>query len=390
MKLIKKITVSALSVATVAALALGGTTAANADPIGSPADRPLRGVGSDTTQDLYNGLSQVLFDAPGDKYISSFNATPIGSTIKTWSGGTTFNRPDGSSAGVKALRSAIDTSTTLLNGTTSVNLNHNDVNFARSSSGATWLTGTTKGALTYLPYAADGVTWATTANSILPTTIPVGSTTDATTLLTLRNIYAGNVTSYTSGGTTINLHPLLPQDGSGTRKYFTDTVLAGTTINTSVVKDVYGTANTPVQENSGAPLLDGSYIVPFSIGSFIEQTNAATLNAQYSAGVLDRRGAAELQQVSTSAPLAAGGVLNPAFPLKRVVFTVVETAAITTGNALYNADLASTFVGASGSAYTQDSPYSGNKVFEDFGFNALPLTISGSTYTVGSTAFTIN
>ena len=389
MKFIKKMTVSALSVATIAALALGGATAASADPIGTPVDRPLRGVGSDTTQDLYNGLSQRLLSGTNAKYISSLNATPIGSTITTWSGGTTFNRPDGSGAGVTALRSAIDATTTVLHGTTSVNLNHNDVNFARSSSGATWLT-TGTGALTYLPFAADGVTWATASGSILPTTIPVGNTTDATNLLTLRNIYAGNVTSYTSGGTTIALHPLLPQAGSGTRKYFTDTVLAGTTINTSVVKDVYGTANTPVQENSGAPLLDGSYIVPFSVGSYIEQGNAATLNTNYAAGVVDRRGAAVLRQVDTNAPVSAAGVLNSSFPLKRVVFTVVETAAITTGNPLYNATLASTFVGATGTAYTRNSPTTGLKVFQDFGFAARPLTTGGSTYTAGSTAFTIN
>lgn len=391
MNILRKATITVLGVATVAALALGGATAASADPSNTPADRPLRGVGSDTTQDLYNGISQVVLDGAGKKYISSWNATGT-SPFKTWSGGTQFNRPDGSGAGLTALRSAVDGSTTVRNGTTPVVLNHDDVNFARSSSGGAWLAGGVSGSygpgrFTYLPYAADAVTWATKTGSTLPTTIPVGTTAnDGTSVLTLRNIYSGRITTYTAGGTTITLHPLLPQSGSGTRSYFVNTVLGGIALGTNV-QDSVGGVN--VQENDGGALLDGSYIVPFSIGSWIAQSNASQINTAYGSGITDRRATVQLGQVDANAPVSAG-VLNSAFPIKRVVFTIVETAAITPSNALFNAKLASTFVGAGADAYTANSPYSGKKVYQDFGFAALPLTVGSDVYTTGDTKFTIN
>lgn len=385
MHITKRLGLGATAAAVGLGLVLTGAGAASADPIGTPADRALRGVGSDTTQYLYNGLSQVLLTGAGQKFISSYDAVPQPSTIVTHTGGATFHRPDGSGDGMNALRASI-AGTAYNNGAGgTVALSRADVNFARSSNTQSWGTGTT---LTHITTGVDALTWATKSGSLLPTTIPVGNVGDPTTTLTLRNIYAGNVTSYTpAGGSPIALHPLLPQAGSGTRNFFVNTVLAGTTIGTGVVDSVGGV---PVQENSDDALIADGYLMPFSVGSWVAQTNFAALNSNYGTSVVDNRANAELRRTSAGVAPVAGGQTNPANPIKRPLFTVVATDSLNSADPDYLPQLAATFQ-TGGSAYSATSPFSGRPVTADFGFLSGSVTVDpdGSSATDNSITYTV-
>jgi surface-anchored protein len=81
-----------------------------ADPTGPavPPHRPLNGTGSPTTQDVMNGLSNVIVDGSGNKLISSWNSSPAGSSITTGIGpvnnpACTITRPTDTLQGIAAL-----------------------------------------------------------------------------------------------------------------------------------------------------------------------------------------------------------------------------------------------------------------------------------------------
>jgi hypothetical protein len=291
-------------VAVVAASAAVALTAvpAFADPV-----RPYATVGSDTIQDVWNGLTNdSTAVAPS---IASYNATSNGvayNTIQTKTGGAWFTRPNGSGDGAKAVCATWDTAgdpTHLLALTTPAstnsNLTNSEVDFSRSSSGPS--TGTV---LDYLPFARDAV-------SIGYNTQPVGSATSglSTTLnLTTADItalYTGNassdgrVTFTTSGGVAENpattdatakvfldglqVFPTLPQGSSGTRKFFAGAAGISNTVgaNAAYVSDAAGTVTgtgAPYEENSGRPLLNPGTIIPFSAAQWISQQQGAAAN----------------------------------------------------------------------------------------------------------------
>lgn len=81
-----------------------------ADPTGPPVPphRPLNGTGTATTQDVMNALSNVVVDGSGNKLISSWNASPTGSSITTGIGAVnnpncTITRPTTTVEGIAAL-----------------------------------------------------------------------------------------------------------------------------------------------------------------------------------------------------------------------------------------------------------------------------------------------
>ena len=393
----RRAVVAAAAAAAVALGAFGAAGAANAEPVGSPTFRSLAGVSSDTTQDLYNGLSQVITNAGGTKLLGSYNATnpttgAVNDAITTKSGGTTFDRPNGSSQGVSALKSAKD-ATTVFRGK---NLVSTDVQFARSSSAATWVSG---GTYAYVPIALDGVTYAKNAAGAAPSNIPLGTSTgqdtdgDGILDLTLRNIYTRNATTtledaanttFTVGNQAsgAQIVPFKPQSGSGTLSFWTSTM--GGSLG-SIVSDSYtdGSGSHQVQEHDGAVTAAvTNAIVPFSIAQHIAQGNSATLLTSYTVTVADRRDGAVLGQINGVAPLASGA-LNTAFPVVRPVFTVVEYAELAT-----NTNLRNTFQGATAAAYTATRPSDPSKlVIKDFGFGNLAggVTIGSTTYNPGDT-----
>lgn len=362
---------AALAAVAVASLGLGFATPANADPVGAPTYRALAGVGSDTTQDLNNGLSQVVTGSTGAKLIASYDA--IGSaTIKTKSTGATFNRPNGSGAGVSALKAA---KTGGAYG--GVTLSSTDLQFARSSSAPS--TTSASGTYSYIPLALDAVSYARNSAGSVPSDL---TKSDLTKIYTAANgaSVSLSVGTYTVGveGSGAQIVPFLPQANSGTRSFWLGQL--GVTSIGSAVSDTYG-SSTSVQEHDGSVVAAvTNAIVPFSIAQYIAQGNSSTLSTEYSVTVADRRHGAVLGSVEGVAPTSSGA-LNTSFPIARPVFTVVQYAELSS-----NANLAATFSGATAKAYTAKRPGSTTQlVITDFGFGDLTggVTINGKTYTPG-------
>ncbi|MFL2000024.1 MULTISPECIES: hypothetical protein [unclassified Microbacterium] len=377
--------VAAVSAAAIALGSFGAAGAAVADPSGAPTYRALAGVGSDTTQDLNNGLSSVILDNAGTALaLGSYNATGS-ATIKTKATGPTFNRPNGSGNGVAALKAA--KTSTAFGGVT---LSPTDVQFARSSSAASFVP---NGRYSYIPLALDAVTYAKNPAGAAPSNIPLGTSTgqdtdgDGILDLTLRNIYTRNATTtletstnavYTVGNQAsgAQIVPFIPQSGSGTRSFWQ------TTVGGSFGSIVSDNANT-VQEHDGTITTTvTNAIVPFSIAQYVAQGNSSVLQSEYGVSVSDRREGAVLGQVNGIAPVVSDA-LNTAFPIARPVFTVVEYAELAT-----NAELASAFQGDTAKAYTATRPGSSSAlVITDFGFGDLAggVTVNGVTYEPGDT-----
>lgn len=275
-----------------------------ADPV-----RPYVTAGSDTIQDVWNGLTNdSTAVAPS---IASWNATSGGvayNTIQTKTGGTWFARPNGSGDGLKAVcatwDSTGDPTNKLTLNSTNYTLNTQDVDFGRSSSGPSGTSGTVQ----YLPFARDAVAIAFntqpvgSASSGLPSTLNL-TTGDITALYTGVPSADGVVTftqadgsAEPSGNATadvtakvfvngLQVVPELPQGSSGTRKFFAGAAGISNTVgaNAAYVSDVAGTvfgAGTagPYEENNGRALTVPGAVIPFSAAQWISQQTAAASN----------------------------------------------------------------------------------------------------------------
>lgn len=284
----------------VAALGLGILAApASADPNPITDYRQLAGVGSDTTQYVMNGIGDSVTNASG-KIIASWNATGTASVKTKATGCDTVARPDGSSAGINALNADLTAGT-------------NCIDFARSSRGPAD-TSTTD--LTFIPYAKDGVTFATDLGSTLPSNLSKAQ---------LAAIYQCNSTEFP------NAQPLLPQSGSGTRTFW----LAAIGITESQVGSC---VNQTIQEHNGVAIANGNQLMPYSIAQWIAQGKGF-------ADVPNRRGESRLRNINGTTPTTGSGsalALNTAFDagFLRDVYNVVPTAKL--GNSV----IAATFVGS--------------------------------------------
>ncbi|MER5194971.1 hypothetical protein ACWD3J_21415 [Streptomyces sp. NPDC002755] len=296
----------------VAALGLGILAApASADPNPITDHRQLAGVGSDTTQYVMNGLGDVITNANG-KVIASWNATPTDPAVTTittknptTSPSCTLNRPNGSSNGIVALNNDITAGTGC-------------VDFARSSRGPVDFTTSD---LTFVPYAKDGVTYATDLGSTVPTNL---------TKAQLASIYT-NCTYTNASGTSVTVAPLLPQTGSGTRTFWLSAI--------GVSESQVGSCVTQgVQEHDGTAITAGNQLMPYSIAQWIAQGKGF-------ADVANRRGESRLRSINGTAPTTGSGTalaLNTAFDagFLRDVYNVVPTARLS------DAVIADTFVGS--------------------------------------------
>ncbi|WP_018348824.1 hypothetical protein [Longispora albida] len=306
--------------AAVLALAALGTPAAADPPAGEY--RTLAGVGSDTTQDVLNGLGSVITNGDGSKRIASYNATGGGS-IKTRATGCDFPRPNGSGAGRTALRASNGEAGGVYQGVNVAGC----VDFARSSSyGGS--TPSETGNYSYVTFGVDAVTYAINAGSDLP---------DSLTYVQLQRIYRCLTTNV--GGTPVT--PLLIQSGSGTRQFWLQKM--GVTEADIAAGDypcLQSLGNT-VQEHDGT-VLNGhnDYLLPFSVGQYVAQGNTAAIQSQTGVVVPNRRGEAVLGKVNGISPVV-GGVLNISFrpELVRDVYNVIPTSKIT------DPAIAETFVG---------------------------------------------
>jgi hypothetical protein len=350
-------------VAAVASATLLGAFTANADPTAGtfPA---LAGVGSDTIQDVMNGMSTAI------PAIGSYDAVAPASdsnktTITTRSGGVAFTRPNGSGDGQNALSDAIDGHA--YNGVVITG----DVDFARSSSGPAPATfpGTQ---LTFIPFAKDAVSYAVNEASDFPRDIPEGSAAAAAanpSALTLWNIYHCTATTYTDSNTnTITIIPLLPQSGSGTRKFWDSTFSLTEGSLPSCVTDLNGTT----EENDGSSLTGPGDIMPFSISQYIAQGNWSSLPAP----TTQRTKAAVLGAIDGIQPFVLSGntvVQNPSFEINRLVYNVVSTARLT------DPTIAATFVG------TSSAVCSNTAIIKEYGFATIGSICGETTLTQGLT-----
>ena len=331
---------------------------AHAEPV-SPG---LVAVGSDTLQDVLNALANgttvsgasVRSDALGQSF-ASFDAT--GSTsIQAKSGGTRFGRPNGSGDGVKALSRSIDgqpfTSATP-GGPANVTIT-GQVDIARSSSGATV---NTNGALLYIPFGRDGLSYAHSGGSNAAFDFIDGAT--------LKGIFECTVTQV--GGVTVT--PVIPQAGSGTRKDFLSKIGSS--------EGALGGCVKVGQEHDTNSLANGdafpaNAVTPMSAAQWVAQNTGA--------GV-DRRGAGvKIGSPVTGTPAVTGTgssmVPNATFYANstwgRDTYLVVEYARVTEGNAKYDARLANLVGTAANKLGNTQSvlPSQAGSVKKKFGFLA--------------------
>jgi len=334
---------------------------ASADPA-SGKFGTLVGTGSDTTQDVMNGLSAAIGGSNGLR-IASYDATGVNSII-TREGGAAIGRPNGSGTGRDVLRVSIGESTTA-----SATINNvvttwdaaaatGNVDFARSSSGVPADKVAANGVLTYIPFATDAVTYATSADSVIPP-LTLGTKDDAVDangvgVATLFSIYQSKVTRViTVGGVyskVVNndyalqpgevstaIHPYIPQAGSGTRSFWLGKVGVEEKDITSgkfPLAASYGPSSAPVQEHDGSAVQgDAGALVPFSIGQWVTQGNSIE-------GVTDRRHGAVLGSVNGKAATtgtAGNYALNPEFnAITRTVFNIVPSAEADDANSKIN------------------------------------------------------
>ena len=290
--------------AAVAVVGLGvsilGASSAVADPP-SGTYGTLAGVGSDTTESVMNGIASTYAAAHSGNYlIASYDAFGSAQIQTKSAGACVANRPGGSGPGADRLRQ----STLAGDGC---------VDFARSSSGP----GSSQAGYqqTFIPFATDAVSYAIRSDSSISKKL---------TAVQLKAIYD------CSYGTTYQ--PLLPNYGSGTRKFFLQSLGYSSTDQNNA--SFAGSAGHECvvdagQENNGTLLTNAKQIIPFSIGSYLGQFNGVASSTL---------GKAVLGRVGDTAAFN----LNASSPFNRTVYNVVPT------NKLGDSDIVSAFVGTNG------------------------------------------
>lgn len=286
----KKALIAAAAGAGALSLMLAVVPTASADPDGPPTYRDLAGVGSDTTMDLVQALSQVV-KINDVKVIGSYNASA--STTETFQtkadAKCVFTRAyaNGSGNGVKALDA-------------SIKAGDGCIQFARSSSGKS---STSPTGLTWVPFAKDAVTFAVRSDGSVPKSLTVAE---------LTAIYKCENTS---------IVPVLPQAGSGTRSYWLgrfgiteDQITAGT-YPCLKPKSAGGTGAEYGQEHDGRTL-KANEIMPYSIAQWQSQATGAAP---------DRRGMSVLGVLDGKAPT----LLNTGSTYSRDVYNVIPTTKVT-------------------------------------------------------------
>ncbi len=317
-------TKKAAALCAVVGVALAGlvvSTPANADPVSSSYVL----AGSDTLQDAANALTNgstvtgvnVRVSTTAG-YVASYDA--FGSAaIQTKPAGPYFARPAGSGDGVKALSRSIDGAAFSVSGnTTPATSITGQVDIARSSSGPGANTNPS-GALAYIPFGRDAVSYAIAPN----TTTGLEQLTTAQ----LTQIYNCTLTSVNG----VAISPVLPQSASGTRKFFLSAIgvsAPGACVNQSTLA-----------ENDGTVLSTPGQIIPFSVASWVAQKNGAAQNRTGTAVLGSAEGATAPYTGSGNALVPNAAYYNDS-TWGRDTYVVVEFARIDSTSATYDAVLA--------------------------------------------------
>lgn len=271
-----------------ASLVLAATLpTAQADPVGPPTYRALAGMGSDTTMDLMNALSEVV-TVDGVKVIASYNAIPDGPAVTTKDPAIdpqceNYPRANGSSGGRNALQ-------------TSLQAGDGCLQFARSSSSRGSYTSEIP--MAWVPYATDNLTFAVNAFGTVPTQL---------TKAEIVSIFKCENDDY---------QPALVQVDSGTRSSWIkfigineDEIAAGA-YPCLVPEADGGTFPGPLPQEHDGRALKANQIMPYS---------ASVYQAQMWKSANDRRGNAVLGVIDGVAPT----VNNTAFSGVRNVFNII-------------------------------------------------------------------
>ncbi|WP_029292161.1 Ig-like domain repeat protein [Cellulomonas sp. HZM] len=363
----------------ITALALGAIVApAQADPA-TGTFGTLVGLGSDTTQAVVGGLATAI----GGNVLASYDATGSASVV-THPGGFAVPRANNSGGGRDLLRVAIgqiETAAIPVFNSSPVTVATSDVagqvQFARSSSGASSTDVADDGVLTYIPFAVDAVSYATAPNSVIPTDLSKAQ---------VVSIYKGELTKVVvNGGTTslkgpdyvavsgdvvTDIKTFLPAAGSGTRSYWLGQMgITESDISTGKYPNLTALdfAGNAVQEHQGAALVSGSAtqnagaIAPFSIAQWVAQANGKTTDLRAGANI----GGVDGQAATTGSGTAFA--LNPSYnAYTRPVYNIVPSTLADDPTS----EIAKTFVGTGSRVCQQTSTITA------FGFGLL----SGSTH----------
>lgn len=342
------------------------------------------GVGSDTTQDVLNALAGksngILFTpvqssaATGRRQIISFDATPpAGATdncITPKIGSPTFTRPNGSSAGRRALSRAIDGTGYGSAATCALADVSGQIDFARSSAlspGAT-------SELTYIPMGRDAMSFAYYR--------PSGSPVTTLTRAELTQLF-------TTGPATIRGVRMVPcgiQTGSGTfQQWNTVTTATPTQENTATTlcNNLLG-AGVRAQENDGVDLkargdalilqsgeANSQVVIGFSAAAFIAKSNGVatpTPPAGVGIGSIDNNGSGVNlgSPITGTAPnLAPSSSFYGDSVFGRLVYNVFPTGVITGPG---NNDLKSIFVDTDPGAANTSTLCNAASTINTFGF----------------------
>jgi ABC-type phosphate transport system substrate-binding protein len=374
----KLLTGSVVAVAAAAGLVAGVASPALADPTTTYVF-----VGSDTTQDVMNGIAGGL----GGGFIGSWDAVnPVngvaGETINV-KPGCQFSRPNGSGDGLVNLRISMGSTASglVIKGTVPPVSGSGCIDGARSSSGP----GNTQnngGVYVYIPFALDAVAAATGPAAAVGGADPAQATqitqADSFTLQNLKDLYAGlvvtvNGVAYDGQARAGNqpIHLYAPQAGSGTRSFWATTLqFNGTTLPAWVHDQMFVPATGQfngaiVEEHDGTVFAnDPLALGPFSIAQQIAQSNAAVTK------VRDRRHNVALHNLNGVTP-KTGNNLNASFPITREVFNILPYAKVVGAGA--DPNLVNIFVGAGSVTCGSDT------VIHRFGFASIDGTTSAHT-----------
>lgn len=403
--LTRKAKVASLLAAASLVAPLFNSAPASADP--RQISSSLATVGSDTTQEVLNafqGESAGTFYTPlatdgatGRTVIMSWEAkAPTGTSgntiacVQTKLGGATFTRPNGSSAGRRALSRAMSNESygdATCGGAKPVS---GLIDIARSSDGPA--SGDTGTDLTYVPFARDALSFAY---------YPVnGATPDASlSRAELQAIFDSAGNGHTVGG--VLFIPCHIQIGSGTRNSWSAAVgvvnsemdTASTTCTNTGVQGLLQESKPSELKAKGDawaaanPGVPAQFIVGHSASAFVAQSRGAApsfLAAGVDLGSITDNGSG----TNLGKPYTGSGATAAASPtfyndstFGRFVYNVVSTARIT--SAIGNLSLKQMLRGPGSQVCT-----AGASRITNFGFLQLPLGAENQLGQCGSIALT--
>ncbi|TFC33509.1 hypothetical protein [Cryobacterium sp. TMT2-42-4] len=331
-------------------------------------------VGSDTLEDVVSALANGT-NVTGSVVRSTVNSATIGSFdatgsayITTKPNGPRFGRPNGSGDGVKALSRSIDGGQ-YTSGSTGSPANvviSGQVDIARSSSAGTR---NDAGELLYVPFARDAIAYAYK-----------GAATGIEGINTsqMKSLYECSPGFQISG---VTVTPIIPQNGSGTRKDFLAKIGSTETLMKTVTE---GGCVVEGQEHD-ATTLTAESVMPMAVSRWVAMNTGASYDKR-GTGILGSLVAGVTPITGTGTTMAPNSAYYADTTWGRDTYLVVENAKMDSTNVKYDAGLFKLLDSAQGGALTnaQTLVSKAGAVKKKFGF--LPPTTGVVSYRVAKTA----